>query len=308
MEDESVVDTQELPVLPSQNSGPDTISSLVEVDLGGLSHPGKVRLNNEDQFFVARFDRTMRALLTNLPEGEYPASSAETAYGMLVADGMGGHAAGEIASRTAVSVLLDLVLRTPAWIMRLDDEGVEEVHRRMEQRLQIIQDTLTERAHADPELFGMGTTLTLAWSLGADLLLVHVGDSRAYLLRQGELHQLTVDQTIVQEMVKAGDLTPQEAAKHRLRHMLTGALSSDGRKAPVEFHRYRLEDGDQVLLCSDGLTEMVPDTKLAEVLRNPGASADACRILVDLALEAGGKDNVTVVVARYRIPERADAL
>ncbi len=298
-------ETTEVPVLPSHCPGPDTISALVEVELGGLSHPGKVRGNNEDQFFVAAFDRTMRPLLTSLPKGEYPGLGAESAYGMLVADGMGGHAAGEIASKTTVTVLLDLVLRTPDWIMRLDDLGVEEVMRRMKERLHHIQGVLSERAQANPDLSGMGTTLTLAWSLGTDLLLAHVGDSRTYLIRQGQLKQLTRDQTVVQEMIDAGALSPQEAARHRLRHMLTGAISAGERKVPVEFRWAHLTDGDQLMLCTDGLTEMVPDATLAEVLRRPGSAQDTCRVLVDLALEAGGKDNVTVVLAGYRFPECA---
>ncbi len=294
--------TDELPVVSSAVQGPDTISSLVELDLAGLSHPGKVRPNNEDQFFAARFDRTMKALDTNLRPGDYPASSAETTYGMLVADGMGGHVAGEVASRTVVTVLLDLVLRTPDWIMRLDESAEQEAMRRMRDYLQQIQNILIKRAREEPYLAGMGTTLTLAWSVGAELMLTQVGDSRAYLMRQGQLRQLTKDQTVAQELVDAGTLTPQQAARHRLRHMLTGALSTERKEVTVEFRWFALADGDQLLLCSDGLTEMVPASKIAEVLRQQGSAAAACRALVDLALEAGGKDNVTVVVGRYRIP------
>jgi protein phosphatase len=172
----------------------------------------------------------------------------------------------------------------------------------MEQRLQQVQAALAERALADPSLAGMGTTLTLACSLGADLLLIHVGDSRAYLFRQGRLQQLTHDQTVVQEMIDAGRLTPEEAATHRRRHVLTGAISTSGGKVPCQLRRFRLADGDQLLLCTDGLTGMVEEAKLTEVLRQPGSAADTCRVLVERALEAGGKDNVTVVLARYRLP------
>jgi protein phosphatase len=299
-----MTDTEEI-AGPSGDWIPDTLSSLVEVDLGGLSHPGLVRPNNQDQFFVARYERTMRAVLTNLPSGMYPAASTETGYGMLVADGMGGHAAGEVASRTAVSVLVDLVLRTPDWIMRLDDQWVEAAHRRAGERFREIQDALTERAGGDPSLSRMGTTLTLAWSIGADLLLAHVGDSRAYLFHDGVLRQLTRDQTLVQEMIDAGVLSPEEAAQHRLRNVLTGALSAGETKIRVQYGRARLADGDQVLLCSDGLTKMVDEGKMVEVLRQSASAADACRVLVEQALEAGGTDNVTVVVARYRIPQSA---
>jgi protein phosphatase len=302
---QSLDGTVAIPPLPSQALAPDTISSRVEIDLAGLSHPGRVRANNEDIFFAARFDRTMTTLVTNLRPGDYPASSAERVYGMLVADGMGGHAAGEVASRTAVTVLLDMVLRSPDWIMRLDDHAVQEAMKRMRERLEQVQAALVERARAEPYLAGMGTTLTLAVIIGSELMLTHVGDSRAYLMREGQLQQLTRDQTVVQEMIDAGSLSPREAARHRLRHMLTGALSTEDRKVPVEFRWHDLADGDQVLLCSDGLTEMVPNERIAEVLCRPGSSEEACRTLIDLALQAGGKDNVTVVLARYRIPRAA---
>lgn len=307
MDNPSLVDTDLfLVALPGDATPARISSSLVEVDLGGLSDQGKVRTNNEDTFFVARFDRTMRSLLTNLPDGDYPAVSTETSYGMLVADGMGGHAAGEVASRTAVRILLDLVLQTPDWIMQLDDHLMKEIFRLTDQRVREIQDNLAEQARVDPDLSGMGTTLTLAWSLGEDLLVAHVGDSRAYLMRDGQLKQLTRDQTMVQDMVEAGMLTVEEASRHQLRHVLTGVLSAGEKEVPIEFRRFRLADGDQVLLCSDGLTEMVSEVLLTETLLQPGPASKTCRALVDLALQAGGKDNVTVALARYRFAKPSE--
>jgi len=298
--DQSLVDTEEYPV-PLVRAVAST-SSLAEVDLGGVSDIGRVRTNNEDTFFVGRFDRIMQPIVTNLPTGEYPSLSAETCYGMLVADGMGGHAAGEVASQTAVRVLLDLVLQTPDWIMRLDDPLMQRVIRRFEQRLWDVQAALTQQAKADAELFGMGTTMTIAMSLGADMLVVHLGDSRAYRLRGGVMQRLTRDQTIAQEMQEAGVLTAEQAAQHQLRHVLTGVLAAGNKKLPVEFRTVKLMDGDQILLCSDGLTEMVSEAAIAEVLQHPGSAMEASRILIDMALDAGGKDNVTAVLARYRFP------
>ncbi|WP_010587277.1 PP2C family protein-serine/threonine phosphatase [Schlesneria paludicola] len=302
MDNVSLTDTEVFPASTSNQKATSTISSLVEVDLGGLSDPGKTRPNNEDTFFVARFDRAMQTLMTNLPLGEYPDTSHETGYGMVVADGMGGHAAGEVASRTAVRVLLDLVLQTPDWIMRLDDQWADQIFRRTEQRVQAIQEVLTNDAKEHASLTGMGTTLTLACSVGAELLVAHVGDSRAYLMREGQLRRLTHDQTVAQAMVDAGIISVEDAAQHRMRHALTGVLSTGKGKVPVEFGRFQLADGDQVLLCTDGLTEMISEAALAEVLRQPGTSDKICRTLVNAALQAGGKDNVTVILARYRFP------
>jgi protein phosphatase len=294
-------DTAELPVQrepePRQPAG---ASSLVEVDLAALSHPGKVRRNNEDHFMAARFDRSMRTLLTNLPEAEVPRAYAETAYGMLVADGVGGAAGGEVASRTAIHALVDLVIETPDWIMQLDEPLAREVLQRMERRFQRVREVLIERATADPSLRGMATTMTVACSLGPELLTAHVGDSRAYVFRRGgRLERLTRDQTMAQSLADAGAISQEEVAKHPSRHVLTSALATRGTFVQVELKRSRLEDGDQLLLCSDGLTEMIADEAIARVLAAPGPSAEACQRLVDLALEAGGKDNVTVVLLRY---------
>jgi serine/threonine protein phosphatase PrpC len=278
-----------------------SLSAHVQVELSGLTDPGKVRENNEDHFLIARFDRSMQTLLTNLPSGHVPDQCGETAYGMLVADGLGGAAAGEVASRTAVSVLVDLVLQTPDWILRLDESLLREVRLRMQQRLQQVQQSLIEQARETPMLAGMATTLTLACSLGANLLLVHIGDSRAYLFRHDRLTRLTSDHTVAQSLADRGKIRPEDVATHPWRHALTNALGGTEGRVYVEEHTLPLADGDQVLLCTDGLTDLVQDEAIGEVLRSARTAADACRALVDRALKAGGKDNVTVILGRYRI-------
>lgn len=301
---DDTADTIEFPApKPAAQPWTETISSLTQVDLGACSHQGKVRTNNEDCFLVTRLERSLSTLLTNLPAGHVPDRQSEVAYAMLVADGMGGAAAGEVASSTAISELVKLGLQTPDWHMRLDNEGVNEVLARFNERFGKVREALIDRAATEPSLSGMGTTMTLAVSLGTNLIIVHVGDSRAYLFHEGQLHQLTRDQTLAQDLAELGVISPENAAKHPGRHVLTGALATQGEEAQAEFHQVWLADGDQVLLCTDGLTEMVTDAAILEVLRKPGSASDACRTLVDLALEGGGVDNVTAVLARYRIPE-----
>ncbi len=277
------------------------VGPVVQVDMGALSHRGRVRPDNEDHFLVARLDRTMHVLMTNLPPECVPEKHTETAYGMAVADGMGGHAAGEVASRSALSALVDLVLRTPDLIMRLDQRFTKEALRRFDDRFQQIRDVLLEHVEEDPKLFGMGTTLTVACSLGLELLVAHVGDSRAYLYRQGRLQRLTRDHTMAQFLADTGAIRPEEIARHPMRHVLTAAIGTQGGKAEVELERVRLADGDQILLCSDGLTDMVSDAAIAETLRQSDSAAGACEALVNQALEGGGKDNVTVALGRYRV-------
>jgi protein phosphatase len=278
------------------------MSARIQVDLGALSHPGKVRPNNEDHFLVARGERAFETLLTNLPPGEVPQRCGETVYGMLVADGMGGAAAGEVASRMAITTMVELVLRTPDWIMRLDEYYARLRLERMEQRFQKVAEALTAQARQDPNLAGMGTTMTVAASLGAELIVGHVGDSRAYLFHQGRLLRLTHDQTLAQALADAGVISPDEAATHFFRHMLTSVIGTHGREVKVQLNQLRLTDDDQLLLCTDGLTAEVSDQAIVEVLRRDDPVARACETLVGLSLARGGRDNVTVVLARYHIP------
>ncbi len=301
MPDKKDADTVEFPSPASVKRAPEALLPVVNVDLGGLSHPGKVRSNNEDCFLVTRFERNMRMLLSNLAPGRIPAEHVEAGYSFLVADGMGGAAAGEVASRTAIEVLINLVLQTPDWIMRFDSERAQELLSRMDQRFQQIKVALVERARVDPTLSGMGTTLTVAASLGASLIVAHIGDSRAYLFRGGRLRRLTRDHTVAEMLVERGAIRPEDAAAHPMRHVLTGAITSGVGDARAELQQLQLADGDQLLLCTDGLTEMVNDASIGEVLQESSSGEDACRSLVDLALKAGGVDNVTVVVARYNI-------
>jgi protein phosphatase len=295
-------DTAEMPVSKAQER-PRPFSSLVQVDLGGLSHPGKVRTNNEDHFYICRFGRSLETLFSNLSPRAVPPSAEEIGYGMAVADGIGGGAAGEVASRLAISTLLNLVLHTPDWILRLDEEHLaEEVLRRAKERYEEVNQALTERAADDPRLRGFGTTMTLAWSLGQDLIVAHLGDSRAYLLRQAKLHRLTHDHTLAQELADEGMISQQEVARHRLRHVLTQALGDLYADIRPEVHKLTLADGDSLLLCTDGLTDMVDEATVVRILGEAENAEKACQCLVDRALEAGGKDNVTVAVARYRMP------
>jgi protein phosphatase len=219
---------------------------------------------------------------------------------MVVADGMGGTAAGEVASRLAITYLVDLVLDTPDWIFGMGEPQAEELLNRAARRFREVNAALIERAQRDAELAGMGTTLTLAWSFRTALFIAHVGDSRVYLFRGGSLHKLTRDHTLTQGLVDAGLLPEQEAATHRLRHVLTHAIgiSKLGSKAQVQ--RVGLMDGDRLLLCTDGLTDMVDEETIATAMGRDTTAPVISQALVDLALEAGGRDNVTAVVCHYR--------
>ena len=277
-------------------------SSLVRVDVSAQSHTGLRRANNEDHFFVTRLGRTLQTLITSLPAGDVPDLTEEVNYVMIVADGMGGHAAGEVASRMAISALVSLALDVPDWIFKVDEEHAREIERRARTRVQEVGAMLTERGERDAALRGMGTTLTAVRSFGRDLLITHVGDSRAYLLRGGGLHRLTRDHTYAQLLIDTGQLAPGDPAVSRHRHVLTNALGGSREDVQVDTDQMQLKDGDRVLICSDGLTDHVDDEAIAGILGEATSSSDACEQLVQRALDGGGRDNVTVIVAAYRFP------
>ena len=187
-------------------------SSPVRADVSGLTHPGRVRTNNEDHFLVTKATRRLETMQTSLPAGDVPERADEVNYVMVVADGMGGHAAGEVASRLAISALVGLALQIPDWIFWVDEEHAPEIERRTREAVQQVGSMLVERGREEAALRGMGSTLTAARSCGRDLLIVHVGDSRAYLFRAGRLERLTKDHTYAQLLVDAGQLSPGDVA------------------------------------------------------------------------------------------------
>jgi protein phosphatase len=221
---------------------------------------------------------------------------------MLVADGMGGHQAGELASRLAITTFVNLVLHTPEWFLRVGKPEAELVMERMAERYRVVDATVRKKAQTDIALRGMGTTMTLACSLGPILVLAHVGDSRAYLIRAGKSHQLTRDHTMAQELVDCGILQPEHEGWRYFKHALTRVIGTGETLGEAEVQQLTLTDQDQILLCSDGLTDMVEQPIIAAVLSDAKTSEEACQRLVAAALDNGGRDNVTVVLARYRLP------
>jgi protein phosphatase len=224
------------------------------------THQGMVREINEDSLF---------------PTDDGQTSETVT---LMVADGMGGHVAGEVASRLAVNAAASTDL-APADRVAAGNRAIrEEVGRQ-------------------PDLEGMGTTMTMVELKGDDETahFAHVGDSRAYMLRGGELTQVTQDHTVMADYVASGKLTPDEAANHPQRHMITRCLGLT-RFVNVDEMIIDLEAGDRILICSDGLNSMVDDEKISDGL-GKGNAADAAWKLIELANEAGGQDNITVIVA-----------
>jgi PPM family protein phosphatase len=273
----------------------------VTIKFGGLTDTGKVRGNNEDHFLVARLSKSMQVCKTSLPgEGETQISE-EQGYLVVVADGMGGAAAGERASALAVGSVESFVLNSLKWFLHVSGHDEDALLVELRQSLERADRTVFERARSNPALHGMGTTLTMAYILSTDLYIVHAGDSRAYLFREGELKQLTSDHTFVQTLIDAGAISPEDARGHKWRNVVTNVIGGPSEGVFAEIHKLALLDGDTLLFCTDGLTQPVDDEAIAEVLQHHLDPDDACARLVDLALSRGGPDNVTAVVARYQV-------
>ena len=262
----------------------------------GTTDTGKVRERNEDQFVVAEIRRVLRIKQSSLPQ---PSALMGERLGHLfvVADGMGGHQAGEYASALAVASVENIVLNTIGWLFRLQGEGVLA---EFQEAVRATDRWVIEAAQRQPELRGMGTTLTVAYVTDNVLYIAHVGDSRCYLYRGDRLERLTKDHTFVETLVSEGVIPPEQAAHHRMRNVITNAVGGNTGGVQPEVHKHVIAPGDLILLCSDGLTEMIDDEGIAARLREHEKSPEAaCRKLVDEANAAGGTDNITVVIARF---------
>lgn len=243
----------------------------VRLVCGGVSHVGRRREANEDCLLVA-------------PE-----------IGLLaVADGMGGHAAGEVASRIVIDTLQESVRET-GMDTRESPSGTASPDR-LREAIRLANDRIFQSIEGREELRGMGTTVVAALVRDDRLAVGYVGDSRAYLLRDGALTQLTADHSWVQEQVELGLLSPSEAHRHPFRNIVTRALGSRDVIADIREERLRLDD--VLLLCSDGLNSMVEDDAIRSILARPTAVRQTAEALVEAANEAGGEDNITVIVAR----------
>ena len=273
----------------------------VRVEIGGRSHQGAVRSSNEDHYLVMRLSRHQDAIMTSLPRGDLPPPFEEYGYTMLVADGLGDTGAGAVASRVALSTLAHLAIHFGKWDLRVDPIVAAEIKARAEWFYARAEEAVIARSRAHDDLSGMATTLTAAYTAGDHLFIAHVGHSRAYLYRDGTLTQLTRDHTLAWRMQHAGGgPAAVDRGTQDRRHILTEMIGG-AERSPVDVDHLRLLDGDGVLLCTNGLTDVLTDERIAEVLTFRRTSSEQSRLLVDLALRAGVEDNLTVLLAQYQI-------
>lgn len=271
---ETIIPPEEIPL----DAGP-------TLEIGQATHVGKVRKQNEDSFF------TLNAMLSQ--DGEaFP-------FGLfLVADGMGGQKGGGLASALASRVVAEAVLREfyLPWLSSDSDEAPPQ-----RPINEVILDAankanLAVHRYAPPEA---GTTLTCALVQGTNAYIAHVGDSRAYLIRQGRLEQITQDHSLLARLIELGQISPEEAASHPQKNVLYKAIGQ-GSTLEVDFYLKSLSANSYLLLCSDGLWGMVSEDRMATIVREATNPQDACRQLVREANAQGGEDNITVVLVQIK--------
>ena len=268
---EPMVDSDEAVVGPHTSDAPNRAGTHLPLAVRsfGLTDPGKVRKTNQDQFLIATLLKALQVRQTSLPRPRVQHGRDRSDL-FVVADGMGGHAGGEQASALAIVSVEAFILESFKWFAQLTGKGEDNVLVDFKSALCRANAQILAEAEERPELHGMGTTLTLAYSLNDVLFVAHVGDSRCYLYRRGVLYQLTRDHTLVEEMLRSGALTAEEAEHHRWRHVITNAVGGDSADVKVEVHKVHLEAGDAVLLCSDGTSNMVSDEEIAKKLQGLG--------------------------------------
>jgi serine/threonine protein phosphatase PrpC len=270
-----------------------------ELDLFGVTHPGKVRAENQDHFLVCTVHQQVVVHGTSLPEPDQLLLRGERlATMMLVADGVGGGKKGRQASRLAVEAITRYVSSAMRCFHSAGRRAEKEFLEALRAAALEAHAAVRAEAAGHAESKGMATTLTIALAVWPQLYVMQVGDSRCYFYLDGVLRQVTRDQTLAQALADRGVVPADEVANSPYRNVLASAIG--GSEAAPEVTRLDLTRGSIVLLCSDGLTKHVSDQEIAGQIRGMESSEQLCRTLLDLALQRGGSDNITVLVGRAR--------
>ncbi len=280
---------------------------LAKITSAGRTDIGKKRDNNQDQFLIADLNKSMLVQSTSLN-----LEAQSRLYGMshgkllMVADGMGGHQGGNRASRMAIDLLINQLLNSMHWFSSNETDETEREAGFVEDLKKLMQHAhaaIEQEARAEVGKRGMGTTLTVAYVIWPWMYVLHAGDSRCYIQREGELRQLTRDHTVSNQLIEKGGMTAEEANNSRWSNVLYNALGAGAAEVVPEVHKVGLRPGDAIVLCTDGLYRHIRDNEIRDLLEVELDPTESCRSLVELANFRGGLDNITVVVARLGAPE-----
>lgn len=268
-----------------------------ELDVWGMTHRGRVREENQDHFLVCALKKQLQISFTSLPEAPSLGEGTDRlAFLAMVADGVGGGPRGEEASRLTVAGVTRYLAESVEACYRTDTDDEEAFVAALSEAAHRCARVLRERGREDPSARDMATTLSLWIGVWPRAYLLQVGDSRYYMLRQGQLTQVSRDQTVAQELLDRGVISQASAGDPRLSNTLSSAIGGPETRPVVT--ALGNDWGVVHLLCSDGLTKHVTDERIREVLSAMTSSRQACETLMEEALEAGGTDNITLVVGR----------
>ena len=271
-----------------------------KMDCHGATHVGMVREKNEDQFLIADLKKSVVIHRTSLSyDDETELLGGSQAKLLLVADGVGGNAAGERASSLALESVVQYLLNAMHWIFLPEDEREDTFMDDLKSALAFGQERIQHAAEVSPSQQGMGTTITLAYIVWPHVYLVHAGDSRAYLFRDGNMTRLTRDQTYAQALADSGAINQEQAARSPLNHVLFSLLGCDPTHLDPQVVKTTLQWNDSLVLCTDGLTRHLSDSEIASLLAVGSCATESANSLVDAANNAGGHDNTTVIVAKF---------
>jgi serine/threonine protein phosphatase PrpC len=274
-----------------------------ELDLFGITHEGKVRPDNQDHFLVATVHPQVVVHGTSLPRvDELPLRGTRFGTVALVADGVGGADAGSDAARVATEAVARYVASTLRCYHQAGPKDDETFFIALKDAAMQAHDAVRAEAASRPDIRRMATTLTMVVAVWPWMYVTQVGDSRCYLLKNGKLKQLTRDQTVAQNLVDDGSLPADRLAHSPLRHVLASAIGAD--EATPEVTRWAIDRGTVTLLCSDGLTKHVTDDEIRDQLTKMTSSEQVSRDLLQLALDRGGTDNITILVGRAPLQPR----
>jgi len=271
-----------------------------KMDCFGLTHTGSSQPVNQDQFLIADLEKSMRIHSSSLSlDNETRVFGNSQAKLLMVADGIGNSATGDLASRLATDSITRYVLNEMPWLLENDDQSDADLRHALISAFDHCEERIVFDVLEHPERAGMGSTLTMAYLIWPQLYVVHAGHSRCYLYRNSELHQLTRDHSLAERLVTSGTLDAEEVPEIWQSLLVNSIGGDDDSDLKPDLQKTQIQMGDTLLLCTDGLTKHVPAILISQILSQDTMADETCVRLVNQAKDNGGSDNITVVVARF---------
>jgi protein phosphatase len=286
----------------------DPVSSLTALEIAAVSVCGALRPHNTDHYLAIRLNRGQSTLTTSLAEADLPPPFEEYSYALLVADGIGSHGEGVRASRTALSALAYLVTQYGEWNIRMGPDTATDIKDQGQFFYRQTSDALRQGSRADSQSPSLATSLTAVYIAGADVFFANVGHSKAFLFRAGDLIQLTADHSWNPSRPATSRPSALEHARLDLNHLVTRTLGGQPSESEVDIEHAQLFSGDRLLLCTNGLTDVVSEYEIADALAVRRRPQEDCQQLVNLATSGGSPDDITVMLADYRVRSTSETI